>query len=227
MNTLQRQQLVWLEAAAWPGVVARWSSDATDSAALACLRHWAASDLPLVVTRQPASPTTRSADDAIALGLPAPEQWQRRRIQVAATRDEIHRVEAFPRAAEVVEILPLPVRADWRLFCTSLRELHVTARVYGSYGWQRLTGLDYVHPQSDIDLLLELATFEQAARASALLSSLPDCLPCVDGEFLFPDAAAIPWREWSAWHGGNVKQVLVKRQCGVSLERLPRDVIAA
>jgi len=73
MTPLHRHQLAWLTAAGWQ----RLRDQDWDATARDCLAHWAAHRLPLVVTRQ------RGADPRpeplIALGLPAPGRWQRRR----------------------------------------------------------------------------------------------------------------------------------------------------
>jgi len=42
--------------------------------------------------------------------------------------------------------------------------------------------------------------------------------PRLDGELVFPDGAAIAWREWVAHREGRAAQVLVKRLRGVALE---------
>jgi hypothetical protein len=42
--------------------------------------------------------------------------------------------------------------------------------------------------------------------------------PRLDGEMLFPDGAAIAWREWVAHREGRTAQVLVKRLRGVAME---------
>ena len=66
--------------------------------------------------------------------------------------------------------------------------------MYGSYGWQALTGETYVHAASDIDLQIQVPGFQAARQALPLLQQarLPGRL---DGEFAFPAGHAIAWRE--------------------------------
>jgi phosphoribosyl-dephospho-CoA transferase len=95
----------------------------------------------------------------------------------------------------------------------------VVARVYGSYGWQQLTGMDYVHAKSDIDLLVEVRTVAQADQASALLCTANDAGPLrIDGELAFESGAAVAWREWLRFRSGQTEQILVKRLAGATLE---------
>jgi phosphoribosyl-dephospho-CoA transferase len=102
---------------------------------------------------------------------------------------------------------------------STLLALDVEAVVYGSFGWQQLTGLDYLREGSDIDLLLQVASPEQADAAVAALHASGIESPRLDGELVFPDGSAVAWREWAIWRAGLVEQVLVKRLDGPLLAR--------
>jgi phosphoribosyl-dephospho-CoA transferase len=217
----QRHQLVWLNAEGWQGVLAGpadeppWSDSARD-----CLQHGAANDWPLVVTRQAAARAgVGEAPKTWALGLAAPLRWNRQRLFVHVAAAAVQRTGAFPLAADITRALPTAAREDWRTLCTALQAAGLAARVYGSYGWQALTGLPCVREAaSDIDLLLPCTTPAQADAAVAVLNQAGATLPHLDGECVFPDGAAVAWREWSAWRAGAVRQVLVKRLHGAALE---------
>ncbi len=215
---LQRHHLVWLDAPAWRQVLAR-ADDALhrDEQAADCLAHWAANDLPLVVTQQPAGWRGRDRGESIALGLAAPAAWGRRRLFVAAPLQGIRRSGAFPSAAAIAPILPAGARDAWSALCMGLDALGVAARVYGSHGWQILTGLDHLHADSDIDLLLPAHSPQQADAVVARLSRPDPELPRIDGEIVRADGMAIAWREWAAWRGGRTRQLLVKRLGGAAL----------
>jgi len=98
----------------------------------------------------------------------------------------------------------------------ALQQVDVQARVYGSYAWQHLTGLDYVHPDSDIDLTLPVRNLAHACQAFAPLAQaqLPQRL---DGEFVFAGGLAVAWRELQQLITGQVTQVLVKHRTQVGL----------
>jgi len=225
----QRHQLVWLSAAGWQAVRAGPTDEAPwNDSASACLQHWAAHDLPLVVTRQPrqaqALALTRAGGGAappplLTLGLAAPLRWDRQRLFVRVPAAAVQRVGAFPLAADITGGLPAAAREDWLTLCGALQTVGLAARVYGSHGWQELSGLRCVREgRSDIDLLLPCASAEQADAATAVLARAAATLPRIDGECVFDGAAAVAWREWAGWRAGAAQQVLVKRLTGATLE---------
>ena len=195
---LHRHQLAVLSDAGWQQLLARdW-----DDQARACLAHWAAARLPLVVTRQQPS-------DLVSLGLPAPQRWGRRRIALAVPRTQIAWFDEFPEASALPRLRPLS---------SALKSRGITVRLYGSHGWRLLTGLpDHVREGSDLDLWLAVADEAQADEAVALLAAAPAHGTRLDGELVFPDGSAAAWREWQAWRAGATRQLLVKTLDGCLL----------
>lgn len=206
MAPLHRHQLAWISESAWSGVRDRtW-----DEPARACLAHWAAQGLPLVVTRQGAP----GRDSEMALGLPAPGRWGHSRIALTVARSEVLRFDEFPLAYRLLDQLPDAARPTWRGLCAGLEAAGTPARVYGSFGWHLLTGLDHVRAGSDIDLWLSVSNPAQADAAALCLQSIGDALPRLDGELVFGDGSAVAWREWLAWRAARVKSLLVKTLTG-------------
>jgi phosphoribosyl-dephospho-CoA transferase len=192
---LRRHELVRLTAAGWR----RAAPQHDDPQAARCLAHWLANDLPVVVATQAGTST-----DVISLGLPAPTAWGRGRYSLRVARADIRRgLDAFPDLD----------RCGFRL----AREL-AGVRVHGSFGWECMTGLGYVHEQSDLDLSIPVGDAEQADDAVRILARGVDG-PRLDGELCFADGSAVAWREWQAWRSGRVSSVLVRRLRGASLER--------
>jgi phosphoribosyl-dephospho-CoA transferase len=212
MAPLHRHQLARLSTSGWAAVLGRpWDEQARE-----CLGHWASHQLPLVVTRQPADST---AGERIALGLPAPARWAKRRLALQVPHAAVLGLDEFPRLADVHDLLPPPAQGAIRELLGRLDERHATARVFGSYGWQAISGLDHVHAASDLDLSV---TVEGAAHADAVvqaLASFDSPRLRLDGELLFNDGSAVAWREWSEWRAGRARAVLVKRLDGVCLQR--------
>jgi len=211
MVPLHRHQIAWLSEPGWRRVQQRdWDAPARD-----CVAHWATQRLPLVVTRQ-AQP---EGEETIALGLPAPGRWERRRLAITVPCSDVLYFDEFPFADQLLRVLPASVRPAWRGLCADLSAASVNARVYGSYGWQWLSGLDHVRAGSDIDLWLSVSDEAQADAAAACLQSVSSELPRLDGELMFDDGAAVAWREWLAWRTGRVKSLLVKTLVGSALVR--------
>lgn len=209
MTPLHRHQIAWLSHAGWQRLLDR----AWDAESLACLQRWAEQRLPVVVTRQP-DPLD---DAAIAVGLCAPGRWGRRRLALRVARADVLYFDEFPRLEKVVTQLPPPARAPARRLATALQSCCTGARVYGSHGWQHLTGMDHLRDGSDLDLWIGVRSLAQADAVAAALDTcaLPGCR--VDGELVFQDDSAVAWREWLAWRSGRVQAVLVKRLQGATL----------
>jgi len=208
---LHRQQLVRLSADGW----ARLREAPADEAARECLALWATHALPLVVTRQPALPGA-----AIAVGLPAPARFRRRRIALSIVPQDVMFLDEFPLAEAVGRLLPRASVAPWRALVAALALEGCRARVYGGFGWQAITRLPYVHAESDLDLLLPVCTPAHADDVTRRLATAAWDGPRLDGELLFPDGAAVAWREWLDHRQGRTSRVLVKRLRGVALETL-------
>lgn len=209
---LRRHQLARLSEAGWACVLTHpWDRVAHD-----CLTHWATHRLPLVVARQPLDV---ASSGAIALGLPAPARWDRRRLALQVPRAAVLGLGEFPRLADMQALLPATARSAVSNLVGALDACNATAHVFGSYGWQAISGLDHVRPASDLDLCVAV---DGAAHADAVAHALQSFGPAplrLDGELLFGDGAAVAWREWAAWRAGDARAVLVKRLDGVALQR--------
>lgn len=204
-----RHGLVWLSDAGWQTLLPQ----APDAPSLQCLSHWAQQHLPLVTTRQ------QPGDAMLAVGLAMPARWGRRKLALRVAREHLLYCSGFPTAADITTMLPPAARTPWRLLCAELARLGVSPRVHGSHGWQKLTGLHYLRASSDIDLHIAVDSDMLADRIATLLQrGMGATGPRIDGELLFPDGAAIAWREWLQLREGRVREVLVKRLDGVALE---------
>jgi phosphoribosyl-dephospho-CoA transferase len=210
MTALHRHQIARLTPAGWRRLLERdWDAEARD-----CLCHWAAQGLPLVVTRQ------RDADDGIAMGLSASRRWQHRRLALCVDKTEVLYFDEFPRLDQLIAQLPPSARAPARQLTTALQACGATARVYGSHGWQYLTGLPHAREGSDLDVWVGVDSEEQADAVAAALNAFTSPSRRLDGELVFDGDAAVAWREWLARRTGGGRAMLVKRLNGAALEAL-------
>jgi len=192
---LRRHRLVRLTPQGWDQAATQHEG----CLARRCFAHWLAYDLPVVVATQ-----TVIAADGVSLGLPAPAAWGRARLSLLVARSDVRTgTDVFPALSQCGFTLAAELPG---------------IRVHGSFGWQQITGLRYVHGNSDLDLLIPVSDAEQADHAVRILAG--ERLPGrrLDGELLFTDGSAVAWREWHAWRAGKVDAVLVKRLRGASLE---------
>ena len=176
---------------------------------------WLAADRPLVVARQPCG---AALPDSISVGLALPPAQGKRRIGLIVAMQDIVRHTPPLRLSDAIAHAP----AGWQ---PALAELEAVAiqndlelRVFGSLAWQALSGLNYMTPQSDIDLLWHPLSHMQLQQGIALLARWEqDHGLRADGEVLFGGSSAVSWREWSTLKSGDDQRVLVKRESGAKL----------
>lgn len=214
-----RHGLAYLADAGWRSLF----SQAEDACLQQLLTYWKASDLPLVVTRQRCT----AGDGVVSLGLPAPIRYGRRRIALSARSSEIARLAPPPTLEHVLSRV-----GENRLQAASglveeFDRMGAPVHVFGSYAWQGLTGLSYLHPHSDLDLLVMCADAATADRAAALMHRSFENRPRIDGELCFAGGKAVAWREWASWRAGSVRSILLKTLRGVSLAERIDEIVDA
>lgn len=179
------------------------------------IEDWRTQGRPLVVARR------QPADDpgTQRLGLATPDK---RRIGVHLATAAIREPSGPLALADALSSAPAPWRSRLEAVVRRADALGVTAGVFGSLAWQHRTGLPYVRPDSDLDLLF-------APRRWSVVEGLLDALigldgeeaPRLDGEIQLPDGSAVAWRELAA----RPAKLLVKGCADVTL-RDTRAVIA-
>lgn len=176
-----------------------WREATPESGDINVLREWIAAGRPLIVRR----PCLSDDGQEVFLGLALPGK-KRMAFRVSV--------------ASVQSIEPPPVWDDEAVRCPGF-----VFRLYGSRAWELLTGLSYVTPESDLDLLVDI---DSLAGWGGFLSAglrLP-AQPRVDLEVIFRGDASFSWREYL----GPAGDILIKSNCRVWLERKDRlaDLLA-
>ncbi|WP_282298278.1 malonate decarboxylase holo-[acyl-carrier-protein] synthase [Stenotrophomonas sp. PS02289] len=196
-----RHTLVWLSAQA------DWRADV--AAQDPRLAQWFAQGWPAVVARRAAD----DPDPRLRLGVPLPPAEGKQRLGLRVPMADVHKVQEPVSMQTLLEQPLAGAAAAWSL---PLQALHAIApaRVFGAFAWQLLTGLDYVHPRSDIDLLWRIDDRDSADHLVARLQAWEGTFARrVDGELCLPDGGAVNWREYAS----DARQVLVKRVDGAML----------
>ena len=201
-TALRRHDLVRAEPSAWAMLVAG-RADRSDPP---WLSGWAQSGWPLVVRRiAPSDPVGR-----IALGLPLPPSVGKRRLALDLAPDDLTELRPPPHLSTVAASVP----KAWRATIARLVALSPGVRVFGGLAWQALTGLDYLSPSSDLDLLWPLPPVDEVDALLANIAAVDAEAPMrLDGELVRTDGAAANWRELAL----GADEVLVKRLDGVAI----------
>jgi len=215
MPALHRHKLAWLSPQGWRQALTFAPEHAE------ALQSWRRGNWPLVARRQDAG----AAAGEVALGLPLPPCPVKGKVRIAL-RLPAATVLRSSEPLTLVSALPaLPPR--WQAGAAALAAQaaaqRITLRVYGSVAWQALTGLHYLGPRSDIDLLFYPDGVSALQAGAALFQRHADHLP-LDGEIVFPSGRAVAFKEWLlALEGGAGMRVMVKDHAGVSLQ--PMDAL--
>ncbi|ACK52095.1 holo-ACP synthase, malonate decarboxylase-specific [Methylocella silvestris BL2] len=175
--------------------------------------EWAARGRPLIARRRgPGDPA-----GAVPAGLPLPPAFGKLRLALALAPSAIRRIEPPPRLADCVDFAPETWRGAVAAILQLSARLGVEARTFGSLAWSKLTGLAYLGPASDLDLLFILRPQTDVDALLDGLGQIDRQAPVrLDGEFLRPETGhAVNWRELS----GGAAEVLVKADDGLALQR--------
>jgi phosphoribosyl-dephospho-CoA transferase len=198
---LGRHDLAWLTDAGWNAAI-----DGAPEANQRVFAQWRDAGWPAVVRRSDAG----ARDGSVALGIALPPQADgaKPRIAMLAAQGHIARTQGPLALDQAIASAPAPWHGGLERLCAAAHGLSL--RVYGSLALQAITGLAYVRPTSDIDLLFAPRTAAELEAGLDLLRSHGDSLP-LDGELVFPSGAAVAWREWLQAEAG-VRRVLVKER---------------
>ena len=207
---LERHMLAWLDDAGWQAALTM-----PDPQHHAACKLWHGQGWPLIVRRTDAD----AAPGEVCLGLPLPPDEDSGRKVRIALRARINHIEKTAPATELATLMdmprlsPTPPRAALAALERDAKGMRL--RVFGSLAMEALTGLPYVSPTSDVDILFHPRDRRQLDDGIAVLSRHAAHLP-LDGEIVFPGGAAVSWKEWRGAIT-NPSKVMVKELHGVRL----------
>jgi phosphoribosyl-dephospho-CoA transferase len=212
---LRRHDLLQPEAAAWDAML-RCHQGLGD---LPLVADWARLDRPVIVRRRMAG----ELPDCVPAALPLPPCHGKRRL--AFTFSSSAALTARP--AVLLRDAARAAPAEWQSIIAALLDfgdtIETAPRVFGALLWEHATGLPYLSPQSDLDLLWSISDANTAHSLVARLHQLDAKSPVrLDGELELPEGAAVNWRELARTLEDQNGDVLVKTMDGVEMRSKAR-----
>jgi phosphoribosyl-dephospho-CoA transferase len=182
---------------------------------LPLIREWADRGWPVIVRRRAEAENPQ----LVPIGVPLPPAAGKQRVALLLPPDGVLQ-HASPPSLHAAARAADP---DWRSTIDALVDLGARSGVepatFGSLLWQHLTGLAYLSPRSDLDVLWSIpADFDVHSLVCRIGEVQRDATLRIDGEIIFPDGTAVNWRElWNAYQAAEGATVLAKTMEGVRL----------
>ena len=207
----RRHDLLHVAPDAWASALARCPS----SAGLPLLGTWADRGWPVIVRRR------AEAEDPglVPVGVPLPPAAGKRRVALLLPPNGVLHRSSPPSLREAARVAD----PGWQPTIASLLAIGARTGVepsaFGSLLWQHRTGLTYLSPRSDLDLLWPVpAGFDVLSLVCGIAEVQRDAPLRIDGEVILPDGSAVHWRElWHAHRAADRAGVLAKTMEGVRL----------
>jgi phosphoribosyl-dephospho-CoA transferase len=207
----RRHDLLHVAPRAWASALANYPSLVD----LPLVETWADRGWPVIVRRR------AEAEDPVSVpvGVPLPPADGKRRVALllppggVLARSSPHLLCAAAKVAD----------PGWRSTIVSLLALGARTGVepaaFGSLLWQHLTGLAFLSPNSDLDVLWPVPTGFDVLSLVCGIAEVARAAPLrIDGEVIFPDGSAVNWYElWNAHRTTDRATVLAKSIEGVRL----------
>lgn len=207
----RRHDLLHVAPAVWASALVHCPS-LTD---LPLVQSWADRGWPAIVRR----PAATEDPGLVPIGLPLPPALGKRRLALLLPPDGVLQRSSPPLLRVAAKIAD----PNWQFTIASLLALGDQTRVepsaFGSLMWQHQTGLPYLSPRSDLDVLWPVSSgFDVFSLVLSIAEIQRDAPMSIDGEIIFPDGAAVNWRELcAARRRADRASVLVKSMEGVRL----------
>ncbi|GJE57583.1 malonate decarboxylase holo-[acyl-carrier-protein] synthase [Methylobacterium sp. WL9] len=185
-DSLRRHDLFRIDPASW----ATHLRGRPDLEGVPHVETWAHKRRPLIVRRRNAGEDRLT----VPLGLPLPPGDGKRRIGIVLRPDALEPCPA-PSLADVADVAPPAWRSSIEALIAVGGRHGVVPRPFGALLWQAMTGLAYLTPASDLDLLWPLADKLPPCLLGEIADVAAKTPMRLDGELILPDGAGIHWRE--------------------------------
>jgi phosphoribosyl-dephospho-CoA transferase len=209
--TWRRHDLLHVTPNVWASALAHHPSLAD----LPLLTTWADRGWPVIVRRR----AEGEDPDLAPVGVPLPPAAGKRRVALLLQPDGVLQRLSPPFLRAVANV----AGPGWQSTIAALLGLGLSVGLepsaFGSLLWQHQTGLTYLSPHSDLDVLWPVPEdFDVLSLVSSVAEIQRDAPLRIDGEVVFPDGSAVNWRElWNEHRTGGRAGVLAKSMEGVRL----------
>ncbi|MFA6290745.1 MAG: malonate decarboxylase holo-[acyl-carrier-protein] synthase [Victivallales bacterium] len=197
--TFKRHDLLYLDGFELP--------DHQDRSVIA---KWLEAGRPAIVRR----PGIAFGGKGVHCGIPLPPEHGKRRMAFIAPVNSIKYRGGLPELEICLIHLSNPRQAQLAEFLDLCRKNDFRPEVFGSLAWRHLTGLNYLHEDSDVDLRFRVNSSMELERLVSVLRSLPQhCSNMCDIEVELWNDMAFSWREFR----NDSSQLMVKTLSDVLL----------
>jgi triphosphoribosyl-dephospho-CoA synthase len=167
--------------------------DLSDHPDRAVIAKWIGSGRPVIVRR----PGLAFGGEGVHCGIPLPPEHGKKRIAFIVPKNFIKRRDKLPGLEKCLQHLPPPQQLQMAGFLNACRENNFNPEVFGSLAWQHLTGLNYLHENSDIDLRFRIKNSIELEQLAAVLRLFSQpCGKLCDIELELWNGMAFSWREF-------------------------------
>jgi len=158
-----------------------------------CLRDWIARGRPVIIRR----PCISDDGKFVYVGLSLPPDPVKRRLAFRLPFFSLTNVVEPPLWTECAEAFSESSEMASPILSV-IEAAKLPLQTFGSYAWQHYTGLSYLTPHSDIDLIVPINRHEDWRRFRQLMSETQKTDQRVDLEIILNGDASFHWREFEA-----------------------------
>jgi phosphoribosyl-dephospho-CoA transferase len=187
---LRRQSFAWITDS---GSLWQFAEGETPLNDVICLRNWLGGGRPVIIRR----PCIDEDGKSVYVGLSLPPDPVKRRLAFRLPFSLLANVVEPPLWTECVEAFSENSERVSPILSV-IEAAKLPLQTFGSYAWQHFTGLSYVTPQSDIDLIVPINRREDWRRFRQLMSETQKTDQRVDLEIMLNGDASFHWREFEA-----------------------------
>jgi phosphoribosyl-dephospho-CoA transferase len=187
---LRRHSFAWITDSGSPTKLAEGETSLND---VICLRNWLGRGRPVIIRR----PCRSEDGKSVYVGLSLPPDPGKRRLAFRLPFSSLANVVEPPLWTECTEASSESSELAGPILSV-IEAAKLSLQTFGSYAWQHYTGLSYVTPNSDIDLVVPINRREDWQRFRQLMSETQTTDQRVDLEINLNGDASFNWREFAA-----------------------------